>query len=322
MTTGEPAPRRVVALDGGKSKTFVALAVDGRVMSRTRGPGLEMVTAPGGLRAVREALTASLRAVVDLESLGRLDAVCIGMNGVHAPSREAQQVAAMLRDLVDADRVVVTSDMVTTYCGALGLVPGAVVAAGTGSIAMGLSAEGQVTRVDGWGYLLGDEGSGYAVGSRGLRSALCAVDGRAGSERLRSLAAARFGGIDAVVRAVYGSEVPARVVAAFSRDVAKAAAEGDAEAATIWSEAGRELARTVVAATTALAGPAPTTMSWAGGLFDVGALLLDSFSEEVRRLAPSARLQPPTSDALAGGLLLASQPAPVLPSVTLWVPSS
>lgn len=322
MTAGERAPRRVLGLDGGKSKTFAALSVDGRIRARTRGPGLEMVTAPGGLRAVREALTASLAALGDQEPLGEFDAVCIGLNGVHAPSREAELVAGLLRDLLAADRIVVTSDMVTTYCGALGLVPGAVVSAGTGSIAMGLSAGGEVTRVDGWGYLLGDEGSGYAIGSRGLRSALRAVDGRAGSERLLSLAAARFGGIDEVVRAVYGSEVPSRVVAAFSRDVATAAAEGDAEAVTIWSEAGRELARTVVAATTALAGPRPTTMSWAGGLFDVGDLLLGPFSREVRRLAPSASLQPPACDALAGALLLASQPAPILSSVTLWAPSS
>jgi glucosamine kinase len=316
------SPRRVVAIDGGKSKTYVALAVDGHVTRRTRGPGLEMVTVPGGLRAVREALSASLDAVADQQGLGRLDAVCIGLNGVHAPSREAEQVAGLLRDLVAADRVVVTSDMVTTYCGALGLVPGAVVAAGTGSIAMGLSEHGQVTRVDGWGYLLGDEGSGYAIGLRGLRSALRAVDGRAGSQRLLSLAAARFGGVGEIVRAVYGSEVPARVVASFSRDVADAAAQGDLEAVAIWSDAGQELARTVVAATTALTGPAPTTMSWAGGLFDVGALLLDPFVEQVRRLAPSATLRPPAADALTGGLMLASQPAPVLPSVTLWAPSS
>lgn len=147
------------------------------------------------------------------------------MNAVHAPSPEAEHVARILRGLVVADRIVVTSDMVTTYCGALGLVPGAVVAAGTGTIAMGLSSAGEVSRVDGWGYLLGDDGSGYAIGSHGLRSALRAVDGRGGSQVLASYAAKRFGNPTQMSRKIHGAQVPARVIADFSRAVAAAAIE-------------------------------------------------------------------------------------------------
>ncbi|WP_405098167.1 N-acetylglucosamine kinase [Micromonospora sp. NBC_01412] len=315
MTADRSTPQRLLGIDGGKTKTLVELSVKGRTAARIRGPGLEMITAPGGPEAVHLALAASL---APLGNLGQLDTVCIGMNAVHAPSPEAEHVARILRGLVVADRIVVTSDMVTTYCGALGLVPGAVVAAGTGTIAMGLSSAGEVSRVDGWGYLLGDDGSGYAIGSHGLRSALRAVDGRGGSQVLASYAAKRFGNPTQMSRKIHGAQVPARVIADFSRAVAAAAIEGDSDAIAIWAAAGRDLARTVVSAAAVLQGPTPTAMSWAGGLFSVGALLQEPFQEEIHRLAPGAAPRPPAADAVGGALLLAGQPRPALTSVTLW----
>lgn len=307
---------QLLAIDGGKTKTIVELSVDGQTLGRSLGPGLEMITAPGGEAAVRQALRVSL---APLGALRSLHTVCIGINAVHAPSADAEAVARILQELVDTDRVVVASDMVTTYCGALGLVPGAVVAAGTGSIAMGLGPGSAVARVDGWGYLLGDDGSGYAIGHKGLRSALRALDGRGGSMALASYAANRFGDLNQVSPTVYGAAVPARMIADFSRDVARAAGDGDVESIEIWAGAARDLARTVVSAAAAVReGSSPLSLSWAGGLFSAGALLHEPFQQEVRRLAPDAVLKPPATDAVAGARLLAGQPRPCLTSVTLW----
>ncbi len=50
--------------------------------------------------------------------------------------------------------------------------------AGTGSFAYGRTAAGSEDRCGGWGYLYGDEGSGYALAIAGLRSAVMACDGR------------------------------------------------------------------------------------------------------------------------------------------------
>ena len=46
-----------------------------------------------------------------------------------------------------------------------------VVIAGTGSIAVGVDADGRTARAGGWGHILGDEGSGYDLGHRGLNAA-------------------------------------------------------------------------------------------------------------------------------------------------------
>jgi N-acetylglucosamine kinase-like BadF-type ATPase len=50
--------------------------------------------------------------------------------------------------------------------------------AGTGSLCLGRNEAGETARSGGWGYLLGDEGSGYAIALAALRSAVRAADGR------------------------------------------------------------------------------------------------------------------------------------------------
>ena len=50
---------------------------------------------------------------------------------------------------------------------------------GTGSLAFGRAADGRTARAGGWGFLFGDEASGYALAVAGLRAAAQAADGRA-----------------------------------------------------------------------------------------------------------------------------------------------
>ena len=56
--------------------------------------------------------------------------------------------------------------------------PGVVVIAGTGSIAYGRNERNQAARAGGWGYMLGDEGSGYWIGRAALRAVLREADRR------------------------------------------------------------------------------------------------------------------------------------------------
>lgn len=74
------------------------------------------------------------------------------------------------------------ADAVTAYTGALGVRPGAVVAVGTGMIALGTDLR-DWRRADGWGHLLGDSGGGAWLGRAGLEAAYRAFDGRAGVRR-------------------------------------------------------------------------------------------------------------------------------------------
>ena len=73
-------------------------------------------------------------------------------------------------------RIVIVNDaLIALETGAPGQ-PGVVIISGTGSIAYGRNAAGEAARSGGWGYVLGDEGSGYWIGRAALRAVLRAAD--------------------------------------------------------------------------------------------------------------------------------------------------
>ena len=316
-----------LVVDAGRTR-FRAAVYDGSggPLTSTDGPGLPDVADGHGSAGSFAAALAPLLARLVLPRRP-LDVVCVGMTGVLRPGPAAAAVAEAVHQLLPARRVLVTSDVVTGYCGAVGLGPGVVVAAGTGVIALA-AGPGGVARVDGWGYLLGDAGSGFEIGRRGLAAALRAHDGRGGSERLSELAAAAFGPLDEVVERVYGAGNPVGAVAAFAAQVADAARSGDRQAREIWEDAAAEVAATALAAARAL-GPAPpraagradadggqaagrsgkeATLSWTGGLFHAADLLLEPFLARVAAVRPELVARPPLGSALAGGRRLAGAP--------------
>jgi N-acetylglucosamine kinase-like BadF-type ATPase len=282
---------RVLLIDGGQSGCRVALRVDGEEVAREALPGL--------LRAGRD--WAPLR-----ELVARFD---------------ADAVAAGLTGWEGADLGVpmtVTNDAVTAHLGALGGEPGAVIVAGTGAIALAGSEAGWA-RADGWGTMLGDAGGGYWIARRALDAALRAHDGRGGSEALRVAAEARFGPLAEIARVVYDAPNPVATVAAFARDVADLARGGEPTATSILAAAGRELAATVTAALEragllepkapgALSSPRrarPVVVSWSGGVFSAGDLVLDPLRAA---LPDGVELRAPLGDGLDGAARLLEAP--------------
>ena len=82
-------------------------------------------------------------------------------------------------------------DSVSSYLGALGDSRGAVIAAGTGSVTLAVGAT-DVVRIDGWGYIMGDAGSGYWLGREALVAVMRAFDGRGPATALTDVVAADF----------------------------------------------------------------------------------------------------------------------------------
>jgi N-acetylglucosamine kinase-like BadF-type ATPase len=102
------------------------------------------------------------------------------------------------------------------------------------------------------------------------------------------------------VRAIYDAPDPVAAIAGFAREVADAARDGDAVALAIWADAGRELAQTALAAARRAGVDGP--FSYAGGLFDAGELLLESFQAEL------GDVRAPLGSALDGAALLLERP--------------
>jgi N-acetylglucosamine kinase-like BadF-type ATPase len=171
-----------------------------------------------------------------------------------------------------------------------------------------------VACVDGWGHLLGDAGSGFWVGRRGLNAALRAHDGRGGgSAMLARLVERDIGPLDRLPEmAARAGAGPVAAIASFSVQVAEAAAAGDEIARHIWRKAAAHLADSAVACARRLNpnSSTPIAVSWLGGLFAVpDELLLQPFLSRIRATFPAADLMPPVSDALAGAARLANPAA-------------
>jgi glucosamine kinase len=245
-----------------------------------------------------EALIAAVAEVAG--RLPALDTLAAGLTGLQGRAGRARDVLERVAPLAPARRVVIADDALTSYLGAIGLRPGVVVAAGTGAVALATDGASRHGRVDGWGYLVGDLGSGFWIGRRGLESALRALDGRAGSPRLLSLARETFGDLGLLPQRLAADPDRVRRVALFAEPVALAAHEGDDDAVRIWAEAAGLLAEAAAAAARRAGLDGEIVVSWTGRLFAAGDLLLGPFGAGLAVRLPAAVLTPPLGDGLDG----------------------
>ncbi|WP_432106076.1 N-acetylglucosamine kinase [Streptomyces sp. bgisy091] len=293
----------VAAVDIGGTGTRVRLSDGGTAGAVVRAPGRTVSAAGVDSEALLDGLATALETLRASDPHFRVRALGVGMSGLLGLTAQPDGLPDRLAALFGTDRVVLASDMVTSYTGALGARPGAVVAAGTGAVALGTDFRDLWLRRDGWGHLLGDEGSGAWIGAAGLRAAMRAHDGRAGgSTTLLELLAERYGEPSGLPGRLYPHGDVAGRMAAFAPDVARAAHRGDRVALGIWRRAGEHLADTVCAA---LPPGEPPVVSWCGQLFSAGDLLTGPFLDAVADTAPGAELVPPAGSSLDGAAALA-----------------
>jgi len=115
------------------------------------------------------------------------DVICGGFAGA-ARAEGAAFYKEVLSSLAPKATVIIESDAFIASIGAIGVDPGILLIAGTGSIVIGRSREGSMFRVGGWGPHFGDEGSGFWIGREAVRSALRAVDSQADQAFARHIA--------------------------------------------------------------------------------------------------------------------------------------
>lgn len=178
--------RVVVGIDIGGSKTHgVRVGSDGDVVA-------EKVVGSANIESVTHAQAdAALDELFD--ALGRegIDVVCAGSAGVNTPAQE-EWLAGMIGRRAPGARVVIAHDT-RLILATPGFDTGIAVICGTGSVAWGRNAAGQTARAGGWGYLLGDEGSGYWVTREAVRHALRQADRGLAADPLSDAIAAASG---------------------------------------------------------------------------------------------------------------------------------
>src|SRR5690348_9618649 len=176
--------RLFLGVDGGQSSTTALIGDEtGRVLGTGSGGPCNHAAAAEGRakleRAVHESVIAAC-AQASLDPAGvRFETACFGMSGGPDDKR------SILRELVHADRLIVTTDAEIALSGAVEAGQGIIVIGGTGSIALGRRAGARLVRAGGWGYIFGDEGSAFDIVRQAVRAALRMEEGWGPATTLR-----------------------------------------------------------------------------------------------------------------------------------------
>lgn len=304
-------PRLYLGLDGGGTRTRAVvagadLAPKGRGASGPANAATRPL--PRVIEAIEEAAgDAASSAGVSLKEIARFSC---GIAGIESTGL-CDRLVAVLEESWGRGRVLVFTDARIALAGAAeGSVdqPAVVLIAGTGAIAFGRGKNGEEARAGGWGPVIGDEGSGYAIARRGLSAVVRDLDGRGPHTKMRDLLFESEGTRSPaeLLQKIHRSEGGPADVAAYFPLVLRAAREGDPVAKEILREACEELA---LAAATVIQrlelGRESFPVAMVGGVFGAGDILISPLRERLRVLAPGARLGPPAWPPEIGAIRLA-----------------
>lgn len=285
-------------IDGGGTKTALECRdLQGRVLLRqTFGPFNFNSIGADRFDGLLEELTGVLA------GLGTCASLCAGAAGISNPQVRAHFARAMER--AGIARWSLVGDQEIALYGALEGAAGCGVIAGTGSICFGRNDAGQTARAGGWGHLLDDEGSGYALGRDVLRAVLRQGDGRGPETLLTRLVEEKLEaqGPQDLIAYAYGGDKSR--IAALAPLTEQAAQAGDGVAAEILARGGRELALQVRAVAEALhLENAPVALM--GGLLTRDTGLRRALVTALAQERPDLSCVAPKQDAASGAVLMA-----------------
>jgi len=320
---------QIVGVDGGQSSTR-CLVVDegGSVNGHGCGGPSNHVQGEAGRRRLRSALQESLRGALPGEPPVPVDSIALGMTGIGKTLGKASLVETYTREFVSPRCISVQNDLLIALMGASIGEPGVMVYAGTGTHTYGFNERGEETRVGGWGHIIDDEGGAYDIGRQALKRAFRAEDGRNPPTMLREKLLRHFGctTLAGVRNAIYDTDGFDRPqIAALSRLVGEAAAEGDNASVEILQTAGETLGRTAVVAARKIDWDEKPVIYYGGGVFAAGEPLITSFRDAIEREMPHVPIRLPSFPPVVGavlaafGLLGLRPDAPVLETIAAGV---
>lgn len=241
-----------------------------------------------------------------MRSTGACAGLCVGAAGVSNARADALLRMLLVRNGYHGP-LRLAGDHEIALAGAVGG-PGAVIVAGTGSVCYGRNARGETARCGGFGHLVDDGGSGYAIGRDILGAVLRAADGRVGPTMLTKAVASELGSAKPgdLVSYIYHQNRAKADIARLAMLLSPAVEAGDSAATAIADRAAGELCTLVSAVLTRLDMPDAE-------LAFLGSILIKCAPVRLRALSlteaawPGARLIEPRRNAACGAALLARE---------------
>ena len=289
----------LLAVDGGQSGIKVRLESGGE-RTELKFPGVQTD------EAVLPQLARVIKRIIS-ETPAQIDTVAVGTTGLVKEEHDAGRLAELI-DSAHLRHLALAHDSVTSYLGALGNEHGTVVAAGTGVVTLGVGPN-RVARIDGWGHIMGDAGSGYWIGQQALMAVMRDYDGRGEHTALTAVVKERWPDLSEAYIDLQALPDRISTVASFAASVAELA-DSDQIAAWICARAGKELADSAATALrrVGLENSGSVPVAAIGGVFE-GQHVRESFTQELHTRHSGAQVQAVTGNGLDGVQLLAQLPA-------------
>ncbi|MFT8395302.1 N-acetylglucosamine kinase [Propionibacterium sp.] len=239
MDTNGASSGPVLCVDAGQTGTRAQPRVDGVQVDLFEYVGVfnDRPTVPQLAEHVKKALR---QTEVDCP------VVSIGSSGLKDDA-DPNELLTLLEG-TDVHKVLLAHDSTTSYLATVGDQPGVVVAAGTGVVILAVGRT-KVARVDGWGYLIGDAGSGYWIGRAALDAVMRAHDGRGEPTQLSEHIEQDFDDIETAYLDLQSDKMKVSRIASYAK-IVSALAGSDATALRISQDAATELVHSVTSGLT------------------------------------------------------------------------
>lgn len=261
-----------LGVDGGGSKTTaVVFNEKGEFICKACGESINYYSV--GLENARNAMAD----IINRLSQKKFRCAVIGMSalGERATAEETERFCG---GIIESVKIIMDSDLFIALEAMEEEGECAVVISGTGSMAVCRNESGEISHAGGFGYILGDEGSGYSIGLNGIKAAIRAAESCAPETELtgRCLDFFSINNIYELIDLYYEKTVSRKTTAAFAKEVMLCAEKGDTAAMSIIENEAKLLSQTALSLLKGKKGDIPVGL-W-GGIFQHNPIFRENFS--------------------------------------------
>ena len=295
----------VAGWDGGGTKTGMQIRnLEGQIILNTRASGLNFNS------HTEEELKQTIDTLVEQMSklqggLKAFKMLCVSTAGISNPKAIAF-LQSTIKETGLACKMMFVGDHEGALYGAFGRPEGIVLIAGTGSICFGQNKEGHTSRTGGWGHIIDDEGSGYAIGRDILSTAVQSYDKRIPKSMLLDMVLEKISGksIDDIIRYTYDTTIKKKDIASFAPLLIDAVRREDQQGIAICNKAALELAKLVIPVAHGL-NLEQGALVFAGGILTHYKAIRKKVTNQLQQKLPKLKIQEAMYDNVTGAAIMA-----------------
>lgn len=293
--------KHYLGIDGGGTKTTAVVSDENcNIICRAEGKSINFYAI--GMEKSRENLKNLIEEIGNKTNIYCFTSAFIGCSALDSKADD-KTIKNLCDGIIDADKIGMDSDIFVALRASAG---NCVAVCGTGSMAIGEKPDGTIITKGGWGHILGDEGSAYAIALCALKKCCLLDDKNIPSPFLEE--AKKYFKVDnlrEIIDIIYSDNTNKDYIAGFASYVGALAESGDFSASAIIKNEAISFAETVKPLLREL--DASPNLSLYGGVFRNNSLFKECFCNEISKAFNNITIDLLTTPAEEGALKVAME---------------